>query len=250
MWHYRADEQEKTFYWYDLENTCLQHFSVTSKPLENYKSSGRKKKSFSSLGTALFWLSCWKNITETKKHKKETECSVARAVNFKVHQRLLKQPVFWSKTFLLAATKSCPSSFCHPIRSTWYLYSLRSFSSFLTQNYLCINIYIIYTYMYSKTSGKRHRGWPAGERLMCRLVGGLRFSASFPPTIPAFHNGLLSSSSHKQPATHWFSERIWGCGGTLPGTVKTSFACPKNQAAVLGRHFSPKHSARRLSKFL
>jgi hypothetical protein len=80
---------------------------------------------------------------------------------------------------------------------------------FLTQNYLYI---YIHTYMYSKTSGKRHRGGPAGERLMCRLVGGCDFQQVFPPTIPAFHNGLLSSSSRKQPASHCFfgkNMRLW-----------------------------------------
>ena len=52
----------------------------------------------------------------------------------KVHQRMLKHPIFWKgisrgwePNHVLAATRSCPSFFCHPIRSTWYIYSLRSF---------------------------------------------------------------------------------------------------------------------------
>lgn len=83
------------------------------------------------------------------------------------------------------------------------------FVHFLTQNYL--HIYI-YTYMCiprhqekGTEEGLQANGWCAD------WWGGCDFQQVFPPTIPAFHK-LLSSSSRKQPASHCFFEknmRLW-----------------------------------------
>ena len=173
----------KTFYWYDLETlACNTSLSLPNR-WKITKVRDVKKMFFQSWNSfvpaVLLEQHHWNK--EAQKRDRMFSCKSGKFQGSPAiveTARLLKgtqqtpeaKPLFWPQQRVAHppfATLSDPLDIS---------IAYDRFVHFLTQNYLHIYIHI---HVYSKTSGKRHRGGPAGERLVCRLVGGLRFSASF-----------------------------------------------------------------------